>query len=98
MRRAAKVDANQAAIVEALRKCGCSVLSLAAIGKGAPDLLIGLRGKNVLAEVKNPDTRGKLNDLQNDWHTKWAGQVLTVTSPEDALKQLDLTGKEGLTG
>ena len=98
MRRAAKVDANQAAIVDALRKCGCSVLSLAAIGKGAPDLLIGLRGKNVLAEVKNPATRGKLNDLQNDWHTKWAGQVLTVTSPEDALRQLDLWGKEGLTG
>jgi hypothetical protein len=98
MRRAAKVDANQAAIIEALRKCGCSVLSLAAIGKGAPDLLIGLRGKNVLAEVKNPDTRGKLNDLQSSWHTKWAGQVLTVTSPEDALRQLDLTGKEGITG
>jgi hypothetical protein len=98
MRRAARVDQNQAAIVEALRKCGCSVLSLAAIGKGAPDLLVGHRGVNRLLEVKNPATRGKLNDLQNAWHLRWAGQVLTVTSPEDALRQLDLTGKEGLTG
>jgi hypothetical protein len=98
MRRRGKVDGNQAEIVAALRACGCSVLSLAPLGRGAPDLLIGLRGKNVLAEVKNPETRGALNDGQRIWHTKWAGQVLTVTSPEDALRQLDLAGKEGLTG
>ena len=92
-----KVDANQGPIVDALRKAGCSVQSLAAVGKGVPDLLVGLRCKNVLIEVKNPEARGKLNDLQSEWHTKWRGQVLTVTSPEDALKQLDLAGKEGLT-
>ena len=91
-----KVDANQAAIVEALRDVGCSVLSLAPLGKGAPDLLIGLRGKNVLAEVKNPETRGRLNEKQRDWHRTWAGQVLTVTSAEDAMNQLGLTGMEGL--
>jgi hypothetical protein len=34
VRRAAKVDANQAAIVEALRACGASVQSLAAVGFG----------------------------------------------------------------
>jgi uncharacterized membrane-anchored protein len=93
-----KVDANQGPIVDALRKAGCSVQSLAAVGKGVPDLLVGLRSKNVLIEVKNPETRGKLNDLQNDWHTRWRGQVLIVTSAEDALAQLDLTGKEGLIG
>lgn len=43
MRRAARTDANQTAIVEALRKCGASVQSLAAVGKGVPDLLVGLR-------------------------------------------------------
>jgi hypothetical protein len=41
-RRAAKVDANHSAIVEALRKVGCKVLSLAANGKGCPDLLVGV--------------------------------------------------------
>jgi Holliday junction resolvase len=101
MRRAAKVDANQAAIVEALRKCGASVQSLAAVGKGVPDLLVGLRTRNYLIEVKDgskPPSARKLTPDQVQWHTKWAGQVLTVTSPDDALRQLDLTGKEGLTG
>ena len=101
MRRAAKVDANQAAIVEALRACGASVQSLAAVGKGVPDLLVGLRTRNYLIEVKDgskPPSARKLTPDQVQWHTKWAGQVLTVTSPEDALRQLDLTGKEGLTG
>ena len=41
MRQAAKVDDNQAAIVEALRSLGASVESLAAVGKGVPDLLVG---------------------------------------------------------
>jgi hypothetical protein len=101
VRRAAKVDANQAAIVEALRACGASVQSLAAVGKGVPDLLVGLRTRNYLIEVKDgskPPSARKLTPDQVQWHTKWAGQVLTVTSPDDALKQLDLTGKEGLTG
>ena len=34
MRRAAAVDANQAAIVAALRAAGCSVQSLASLGGG----------------------------------------------------------------
>ena len=37
MRRAARTDANQAAIVDALRSVGCSVVSLSAVGKGVPD-------------------------------------------------------------
>ena len=101
MRRAARTDANQTAIVEALRKCGASVQSLAAVGKGVPDLLVGLRSRNYLLEVKDgskPPSARKLTPDQEQWHLKWAGQVLTVTSAEDALKQLDLTGKDGLIG
>jgi hypothetical protein len=101
MRRAARTDANQTQIVEALRKCGASVQSLAAVGKGVPDLLVGLRGRNYLLECKDgdkPPSARKLTPDQEQWHLKWAGQVLTVTSAEDALRQLDLTGKEGLIG
>ena len=53
MRRAAKVDANQTEIVKALRQVGASVQSLAATGKGCPDLLVGIRGLNFLIEVKD---------------------------------------------
>lgn len=37
-----RVDANHSQIVKALRQCGVSVLSLAPVGHGCPDLLIGI--------------------------------------------------------
>ena len=50
MRRAGKIDANQPEIVAALRDAGCSVLSLAQLGGGVPDLLIG-RGNLMLLVI-----------------------------------------------
>jgi hypothetical protein len=55
MRRAARVDHNHAEIVRALRDVGATVESLAAIGSGCPDALVGFRGVNVLLEIKNPN-------------------------------------------
>ena len=55
MRRAAHVDANQPAIVQALLEAGYTVQSLAGVGCGCPDLVVGARRLNVLLEVKNPD-------------------------------------------
>lgn len=82
MRRAAKVDANQAEIVEFLRKNGATVQSLGAVGKGCPDLLIGYMGKNILAEVK--DGKNGLNTEQIKWHNGWNGQITVIRSVEDA--------------
>jgi len=81
LRRAAKVDDNQAAIVAALRAIGCTVQSLAAIGKGCPDLLVGCNGKTALIEVKDgsksPSER-RLTPEQLKWHAKWNGGTLAV--------------------
>ena len=99
MRRAARVDQNQGEIVAALRAAGCSVVSLAAVGKGVPDLLVGLRGTNRLLEVKDgskPPSARRLTPDQRDWHMTWAGQVLTVTSAQDALEQLGLVNCAGV--
>jgi hypothetical protein len=52
MRRAARVDANHAAIVAAYRQFGYLVLSLAGLGDGVPDLLVSRRGQLQLVEVK----------------------------------------------
>ena len=82
--RKAKVDANQAEIVKALRKVGCSVQSLATLGKGAPDLLVGYQGCNFLMEVKGE--KGLLRAVQAAWRSNWSGHVHTVRSTEDALK------------
>lgn len=88
VRRAAKVDGNHAEIVKALRKAGCSVLSLAPIGRGAPDILAGHKGRNVLIEVKRP--KGKLNDQQQEFKAAWRGDLCVVRSVDEALLVLGI--------
>lgn len=53
MRRAAAVDANQTAIIRALRKAGVSVQPLHTVGQGCPDIIAGFRGVNYLLELKD---------------------------------------------
>ena len=53
--RRAKVDDNQPEIVKALRGIGAFVQSLASVGQGTPDLLVGFRGLWHLREVKDGD-------------------------------------------
>ncbi len=87
-RRAAKVDANQHEIVAALRAVGCSVQSIATVGHGCPDLLVGLRGMNWLMEVKDrrkPPSQRKLTPMEAAWAARWRGLVHVVECVEDAL-------------
>jgi hypothetical protein len=89
MRRAAKVDANQAEIVAALRKIGASVQPLHAVGAGCPDLLVGWRGITTLLEVKDgkkPPSARKLTEDQVRWHAEWRGQVTVVETIEQAIE------------
>lgn len=88
MRRAARIDMNHREIVAALRKVGCSVLSLAPIGGGAPDLVAGYKGRNVLIEVKRP--KGKLNDQQEAFKAQWRGDLCVVRCVDDALLVLGI--------
>lgn len=86
--RAAKIDANQNEIVNALRKIGCSVQILSSVGKGCPDILVGKSGKNYLFEIKDgnkPKSAQKLTSDQVEWHSKWQGSVFVVNSAEQAI-------------
>ena len=92
--RAAKVDANQKSIVDALRRAGASVQLLHRVGEGCPDALAGYRGRNVLVEIKDgakPPSARKLNDVQVEWHAAWRGQVATVTSEAEAFAAVGIT-------
>ena len=53
MRRRARVDANHAAIVEALRASGWHVHDCSRLGGGFPDLLAAKHGRIELIEVKD---------------------------------------------
>lgn len=92
MRRAAKVDANQAQIVDALRSCGASVQPLHMVGSGVPDLLVGYRGRTALIEIKDgslPPSKRQLTDDQLRWHGAWSGGALAVVCDvESALRVL----------
>ena len=77
-----RVDSNQTEIVATLRGMGCSVQHLHTIGGGCPDLLVGVVGCNLLIEVKTQS--GALNDVQQEWHKKWSGQIAIVRSCEEA--------------
>lgn len=88
MRRAAKIDANQPAVIAALRQIGCTVQPLHAVGKGCPDLLVGFIGGNVLLEIKDgnkPPSARLLTPDQVDWHQMWKGPVAVVKTPEEAI-------------
>lgn len=89
MRRAAKIDANHALVVGALRACGARVLSLAAVGKGCPDLLVLHRGVLRLLEIKDgskPKSAQALTADQVEFHAQWP--VTVVRSVEQAVASL----------
>lgn len=83
-----RLDANHAAVVAALRRAGMAPLSLASVGGGCPDLVVGWRGVNVFLEIKDgnrPPSARKLTAQEREFHATWAGQVAVVTSPEEAV-------------
>lgn len=88
MTHAAKVDQVQAGIVGALRRCGAQVESLAGVGKGVPDLLVGYAGNLYLLEVKSPG--GKLTTMQKVWHRCWQDYPVYVV--HDTVEALNAIG------
>lgn len=82
MRRAAKVDANQQAIVERLRECSVKVWIL-----GRPlDLLVCCRGITSLVEIKNPDGKDEFTKEQVEFIAEWPGTIHVVRSPDEAVR------------
>jgi hypothetical protein len=88
MRLDARVDANQAEIVAALRKAGCTVQSLARVGAGCPDALVARAGLCYLLEIKTDG--GTVSDSQVEWARNWASPVYVVRSVDEALRAVGL--------
>lgn len=82
MRRAAKIDATQTAIVEALRGCGVHV---ECIGKPV-DLLVSWRNVWSVIEVKNAEGKNQLTADQVRFIERSQGPVHIVRTPDEALR------------
>lgn len=92
MRNRARLDANQNKIVEQLRSIGVTVQSLASIGKGCPDLLLGFKGKNYLVELKDgekTESKKRLTPDEKQWIEKWRGQVNKCENIDEILKLIN---------
>ncbi len=91
MRRAAKIDATQSDIVDALRAVGAHVTSLAAVGGGVPDLLVSRAARWYLLEVKDgnqPPSARLLTPEQKRWHAAAQAPVHIANSVSDALASI----------
>lgn len=91
MRRAARTDANQREIVEALRAVGATVQPLHTVGGGCPDLLVGWRGTNYLLEIKDgrkSKSRRRLTPDEEQFFFEWRGQAAVVKSADEALRHI----------
>lgn len=75
-----RTDANQADIIKALEKIGCTVYVI-----GRPvDLLVGRAARNYLLECKAKG--GKKTPFQERFFKTWEGQVRIVHSAEEAIE------------
>lgn len=81
-----RVDDNQNELVNTFRQMGCSVLILSDVGKGCPDILVGLTSRgggrvNLLVEIKDgskPRSACKLTKDEQKFHEEWRGQVCII--------------------
>lgn len=90
--RAAKSDANQAAIVLALRQVGCVVTDTHRLGDGFTDqfVYVPMTGHIHVLEIKVPG--GKLTKRERVWHELHAGceYVHIVFSVEEAFEAVGI--------
>jgi Holliday junction resolvase len=89
----ARIDTNHKEIVKALRDAGASVVSLASMKHGCPDLLVGYEGETLLMEIKK-DSKARFTPDQLDFIAKWkGGAVSRVDSVDAALRALGVIQK-----
>jgi hypothetical protein len=94
MRKRARTDENHTEIAHVFRQLGCSVVSLAPLGNGCGDLLVGVNGINLLVEVKDgsqPPSRRRLTRDEKVFHELWGGQICVIESLTDAVDLIKAT-------
>ena len=85
VRYALKVDSNQTSVISALEAAGC----LVDVISQPVDLLVGVNGKWMLMEVKNPKGKNKVTPQQTRFFDKYEGYPWAlVDGPEAALRAI----------
>lgn len=82
-----RIDSNQRIIVRDLRNMGYTVCVLSDVGKGCPDIVVGIENRNFLFEIKDgsrPPSKQALTTFEQQWHAQWRGQVDIIRSAKEA--------------
>jgi Holliday junction resolvase len=83
--RAKRTDQNQKEIVKTFRGLGCSVFDTSSVGKGYPDLNVGMNGQTYLIEVKRDD-KASFTPAQLEFQRTWLGApVVRINNPQEAI-------------
>lgn len=106
MRRYGRTDDNHTEIVAKFRRLGAFVQSLASMGRGVPDLLVGHAGTWHLIEVKDgskPPSKRRLTEDEESWKKKAESaccRVEIVYNVDDVVSLLDgkMNSREGGRG
>jgi len=89
----ARIDTNHKEIVKALRDAGATVVSMASLKHGTPDILVGYAGETILMEIKR-DAKAKFTPDQLEFLGKWKGGAISrVDSVDAAIRALGITRK-----
>jgi hypothetical protein len=94
--RAAKVDNSQRELVPFLEAHGATFQSMATVGKGCPDGVVGFLGVDWLVEFKTgaapkaPSKRkaGRTEAAQAKWHAEWRGASVAILRTRDDAEKL----------
>ncbi len=85
-----RVDSNHRQVANTLSAAGALLQTLAPVGEGCPDMLVGYRAQLYLLEVKDgtkPRSQCALTPDEAAWHRVWGSyQVHVVKSAEEALR------------
>lgn len=94
--RVKRTDSNQKSIVETFRALGGHVYVTSDVGKGFPDIILGLKGNFGrwlgMIEIKDgsrPPSQRKLTEDEEKFHDEWKGFVHIITSEEEAIALVD---------
>lgn len=99
MRRAARTDGTQKAIVAALRDAGAVVYVASAIGQGFPDIIVCVAGRIFLCELKDeskPKADRQLTEAQVKFHKAWPLPIAVLSSVDQANKWCEERKREAL--
>jgi Holliday junction resolvase len=88
MTYAKRVDKNQQMIVEEFRKLGFCVYITSHVGRGFPDILLGMGNTHtILVEIKSTE-KAKFTDAQNEFMSKWTGGPVVRIDSIDGVHRL----------